>query len=146
MAGHEAALGIQWLYGVLSGDTTLLSYATGGVHRAMAPPGTSPVYVIISHQSGLDVLTVNAFRLMDNLLYQAKAVGPASMMDTIVAAAERIDQLLSPNQGASSGTVTGGYIGNCHREQPIFLDEPGLINGELWTNVGGLYRLEIKQT
>lgn len=139
----EVVAGFQWIYSVLSPDSTLATYAPGGVYRSMAPPDTAAPYVIMAHQSGLDVLTVNAFRLMDNLLYQVKAAGPASQMTAIAAAALRIDQLLCPNEGSGSGTVAGGYIGNCHREQPIFIDE--LVNGETWTNVGGMYRLEIKQ-
>jgi len=140
MSTHEVVAGFMWIYSVLSIDATLLASAPGGVYRSLAPPITASPYVIMAHQSGMDVVTINAFRLMDNLLYQVKAVGPSSQMVAIAAAAARIDQLL----GLASGTVTGGYIGSCYREQPIFVDESP-INGEQYTNVGGLYRLQIKQ-
>lgn len=140
MAGHELMLGFEWLYGVLSGDTTLLSYATGGVWRAYAPPATVPPYVIMGHQSSQDVTTMNAFRLMTSALYQVKIVGPASNMTPLVNGAERIDQLI----GLTSGVVTNGVILASYREQP--LEVPELVNGELWENIGGLYRLQVEQS
>ena len=99
--GHEGAYGLQWLKSTLAGDSTLTGYAPGGVYRGVAPPGVLTPFVIISLQAGIDVLTVNAYRLMSQPLYQVKAVGPASVTATIVAAASQIDALL----GRSSGTI-----------------------------------------
>ena len=99
--GHEGVYGLQWLRATLAADSTLATAAPGGVYRGVAPPGVLTPFVIISLQSGIDVLTVNAYRLMSQPLYQVKAVGPASVMTTIVAAANEIDALL----GRSSGTI-----------------------------------------
>lgn len=136
---QETAIALEWLMSTLTGDNALTPLATGGVHRAMASPGTVPPYVIVAFQAGVDVLSANAFRLMDNLLYQVKVVGPASMTATLLSAAAEIDALLK----LASGTATGGLILSCYRESPLQLDE--LVNGELWSNVGGLYRLLIQQ-
>lgn len=143
MAVHEITTGFQWLYSVLSGDSTLtalLGDGAQGIWRAYAPPSTVPPYVIMSYQSGSDVITMNAFRLMVSGLYQVKIVGPAANMTPLAQGAERIDQLL----GLTSGTPTGAVVLACYREQPIFLDE--LVNGEVWSNAGGMYRLYIEQT
>jgi hypothetical protein len=139
-SGHEVLLGYEWLKAVLTGDSTLMGYATGGVFHSLAPPNTAPPFVIMSYQAGIDVTTLNAFRLMDELSYQVKVVGPVTLMSTLALAAERIDILL----GLASGTITGGYILSCYREQPLMMDE--LVNTEVWTNVGGLYRLQLEQT
>lgn len=141
MSAHEIALSFEWLYSTLSGDSTLAGYAPGGVFRSLAPPTTATPFVIMSYQSGLDSLTMNAVRMMSELLFLAKAVGPATSMAGIVNAASQIDVLLKRTSGT---TVDGlGAILACYREQPLEVDE--IVNGELWTNIGGLYRLQIEQ-
>jgi len=141
MSLHEVEIALAWLYGAMTGDSTLTALVPGGFWRAYAPPSTSPVYVIFGLQSGgNDTLTMNAVRLLANPLYQIKAVGPASNMQAILDAASELDNLLK----RTSGTIVGGYVGACYREQPLSVDE--LVNGEVWSNVGGMYRLQIQQT
>jgi hypothetical protein len=138
MAGYETTAGFQWLYNTLSADSTLQTDAPGGVWRGLAPPGTATPFVILSLQSGKDVITANAVRVFDDDTFLVKAVGPASNNAGVLAAASRIDALL----GRTSGQVTAGAILACYRETPISIDE--LVNGELWSNLGGLYRLIIQ--
>jgi len=141
MAGHETWFGFEWLYTTLSNDSTLTGYAPGGVWRGLAPPGTVTPYVVLVFQAGVDVITANAFRIMDDLLFQVKAVGPGNESAAIVNAASRVDALIgSP---PTSGAVTGGTILSCNRQSPFQLDE--LVNGELWMNMGGMYRLIVEQ-
>lgn len=101
--GSEVMYGIQWLVATLSADSTLAGYAPGGIWRGLAPPATTTPFVIVAHQAGTDSLTMNAFRLFSEIVYQVKAVGPASVTTQITNAAGRIDQLIgSP---PASGTV-----------------------------------------
>lgn len=139
-SGHEVMLGFQWIIGILGADTTLAGFAPGGVKRALAPPDTATPFVIVGYQAGSDVTTMNAFRVMSSLLFQVKASGPASGTVALANAAEQIDVLLDQK----SGTTTGGYVLSCSRQSPLEVDE--LVTGELWTNIGGLYRLQIEQT
>lgn len=142
MPALEVNLGFQWLESTLSNDATLKSLAPGGVWRALAPPGTATPFVVFGLQSGSDVVTMNGYRVMDDLLYMVKVAGPASNTSAIAQAAERVDQLIgSP---PTSGTVTGGAILASYGQTPLFIDE--IVNGELWTNAGRLYRLIIEQT
>jgi hypothetical protein len=62
------------------------------------------------------------------------------MTSQLMAAAARIDDLI----GLASGTATGGLVLSCFRDSPLQLDE--LVNGNLWTNIGGLYRPYIQKT
>ena len=141
MGVHEVVAGYQWIYTTLSSDSLLTSYAPGGVHRSLAPPETQAPFIVMNYQSGLDVITMNAFRMMVSALFQVKCVGPASMTEQIANAAARIDALIgSP---PVSGTVTGGYVAASYRESPLAIDE--LVVGEVWSNFGGLYRLLIEQ-
>jgi hypothetical protein len=143
MSVQEIVVGIQWLQAILGGDSALSGFAPGGVHRGLAPPGTATPYVIINAQAASDSITMNAFRLLVSALYQVIAVGPASAgtgTTGLANAAARIDALIgSP---PTSGTVTGGYVAASYRQSPLFLDE--VINGEMWSRIGGLYRLSIE--
>lgn len=146
MSAHEIALGFEWLYSTLSADTTLAGFAPGGVWRALAPPGTATPFVVLVHQAGTDAVTMNGFRMLDDLLFQVKAVGPANITATVASAAERIDILLGGPPGTPASGATADNLGQvlaCYRQSPLQLDE--LVSGELWTNMGGLYRMIIEQ-
>lgn len=147
MSTHEVVIALSWLNTTLTGDATLSSLAPGGVYRALAEPidnSGNPIatpYVVFGLQSpGNDTLTANAVRLLTNPLYQVKAVGPSSATEAVGLAASEIDDLLK----RTAGSVTGGLVSACFREQPLELDE--LVNGEQFINIGGLYRLQIQQT
>lgn len=124
-----------WLYNTLHGDATLLTYVTG-VYAGTAPDGAVDPYVVYNWQGGADVMVANGRRVMNNSLYQVKVVGQASTnIAKITSAADRIDTLLQ----RASGTVSGGTILFCERQYPLIVDN--VVNGVLWTNVGGLYRI-----
>lgn len=146
---HESLLGYAFLSSTLSSDTALQGYAPGGVHRGLAPSGAAAPFVIMVHQAGSDSVTMNGFRMLVESLYQVKVVGPASLTTTLALAAARIDRLLgSPPGVPASGAVvvngvTEGQVLACYRQAPLALDE--LVNGEVWSNFGGLYRMLIEQ-
>lgn len=137
---QESAIALEWLYTTLSNDNALTSYAPGGVWRALAPDGTITPFVIISYQSGMDVLSMNAYRLMSDLLFQVKIVGPALITSQLFNAANEVDAVLK----RASGTVDGGIVLACFRESPLQTDE--IVNGEQWSNIGGLYRTIVQQS
>jgi hypothetical protein len=144
MSNHEIMLGFQWLQYVLTADATLMGYVSGNVFRALAPATTPPPYIIYGYQSGSDALTLSAVRIYSNLLYQVKVCGPASMDVTLAAAATEIDNLLKRPVGIPITSDGLGAILAAYREAPIIVDSE--VNGEVWSNVGGLYRLELQQT
>ncbi|MGZ3677036.1 MAG: tail completion protein gp17 [Ktedonobacterales bacterium] len=131
---NEALHVYQWLYATLHGDATLMSAATG-VFAGAAPDGTAPPYVVYNWQGGTDVATVNGRRIMNNSLYQIKAVGPTAQIATLQTIADRIDTLLQ----RASGTAAGANILFCDRQYPLVITNT--VNGTLWVNVGGLYRI-----
>ena len=143
---HEVATGYAFLYSTLQADATLATLAPGGIHRSIAPNGTPTPVIIISLQSGIDVVTVAGVRLMTNALYQIKAVGPASDMQSIVNAASQLDIVLGGSQGIRNITVNGGgYVLSCVREIPLAYDDTQLVVGQLWTYLGGMYRIYAEQ-
>lgn len=146
MSAHEIFLGMQFLDSTLRNDAQLMALLTGGLYRGTADEGTQPPYGVFAFQAGSDTTTMNGVRLLVSALFQVKAIGSSDETLTLAQAAERIDQLLGgPPNGPVSGSVTGGYIAACYRQSPIWIDEPP-IEGEQWTDIGGLYRLQIEQT
>jgi len=146
MSASEAVLGLQFLFGILSADSTLAGYAPGGGFRSLAPDGTATPFWVVSLQSaGKDSMTQQAVRLLANPLFLIKVSGPASQMQAIANAAAQIDVLLGGGQGLRNRSVTGGWIAACYRES-VHLQDEGPINGVVWSNLGGLYRMEIEQS
>lgn len=129
--------GFKLLYGVLSSDATFMAAVTG-IYEVMAPTQATPDYALLIHQSATDVNAATAARIMTSLLYQVKVVGPAQDETALRAAYTRADGLLQPNGRALSNT-TGTLA--CYREQTFSVGE--LVNGALWLNIGGLYRIEV---
>ena len=110
-----------------------------------------PPYVIVGQQSSHDVITANAYRIFDSLLFRVEAHGMASQTDTTAQAGAQIDRLLGgppglplTSQSIIVNSVTLGVVLDCHREQPLQLDE--IINTtEQWVRFGGMYRILIEQ-
>jgi hypothetical protein len=137
---NEAAEAYEFLEAKLSGDATLLGYLGSGassLYPDLAPPGVATPYVLFSMQSEVDSLTATAVRILARPLFQVKAVGPANQRAAIRNAANRIDTLLA----RTSGTTTNAIIEACWRDGAINI--PEVVDGALWTSLGGLYRLEI---
>jgi hypothetical protein len=134
---NEGAEAYEFLYTKLHGDATLLSYATGDVWPDMAPPGTATPFVVLTLQSETDTLTMNVFRILSRPLFQVKATGPATQRVALRNAANRIDTLL----GRTNGTTTNAIIESCWRDGVFNL--PEIVDGALWTSIGGFYRLDI---
>ena len=147
---HESYLGFLFLAGILQVDATLSGLAPGGVWRGLAPPASSTPFVVMSHQAGTDVLTMNGVRLFVSMLYLVKAVGPSSATAAVALAAARIDRLLgSPPGLPASGavivaSVTEGQVYAVFREMPLMIEEAP-VAGEEYINMGGMYRMQIGQ-
>jgi hypothetical protein len=145
MSANEAFVGLEFLVGRLKGDAMLASLAPGGVWDSMAPQGTAQPFIIVAYQAGTDTTTnVGVVRLLSLILYQVKAVGPATMATAVAAAAAQADAVLGGKNGLKNIATADGFIAACYREQPLMYPEPQPVNGVLWTNIGGLQRLEIE--
>ena len=139
MSVIESYVGLEFIFATLTNDATFNSLALGGAWRGSAPVGTPMPLCIISFQSGIDVLTANARRMMINAMFQVKASGQAANTPAVAALAAAIDALLA----RTSGYATGGYALACFRESVIQYDED--IGSDKYTHMGGLYRLLLQQ-
>lgn len=148
---NEQMLAYIWIRQQLMNDSALTGYAPGGVWRGLAPNAVSTPFVIVQHQGGLDVITVNGLRMLVDMTFQVKAIGPGDAITTDItnSAAARIDALFgSPPGRPPSGFITVnavnvGWLYTIYRTAPLVLDE--LVNGETWTSIGGMYRTQVSQ-
>lgn len=126
-----------WLYTTLSGDATIASLATGGVHEEIDAGGsTAYPKVIYRYQGGSDVPALGARRVALNALWAVYAVWrQASYGGALDTLAARIGALL---QGAE-GTAAGGIVLACVRESPLILATRQ--NGVETRMSGGIYRI-----
>jgi hypothetical protein len=134
-----ASVGLAWLYTTLGSDSTLSGYAPGGVWRYTAPPGTATPFLIINPQSMSDKLTMNAYRIYSSDVFLVKAVAPETQYQQMINATSRVDALINTQRNLS---ITGGTLLACFRESEFAYSE--LVNGDIWQNIGGLYRLMIE--
>lgn len=149
---HAAAIAYRWIAarlapsGVL--DSVLAAAGVGGAHADMIPVGTTwstgaaPYRVTYGEQTaGEDAYVIGQRRLTTDPLFQVAVVGRVAGVDSLEAAADRIDALLHE----ASGSVTGGEVLACTRERPLRLG-PLYGPGSITTyKLGGLYRLVIRE-
>ena len=140
---NDAGNGFTFLYSLLHADATLLGLVSG-IFRDVAEQGTAPDWLVIGHQSGQDVLSATANRIMSPNLYRIFAVGPESDYANLKAITDRVDALLQPSGNPLRNVTSGGVtILACYREQPLAISETvqGSAQGPAWLNLGGLYRI-----
>ena len=126
----------------MQADSALMAAATGGVFREYAPMDTVPPFVIVQQQSSVDVNTMNGTRLFTNKLMQIKALGPSGPggnYTALVTICDRIDALFKNVRDI--GLPSGGVLA-CYRESEIAYGE--IVNGQPWSHLGALYRIELQ--
>ncbi len=138
----EVAQAFSWVSTTMQADSALMAAAVGGVYREYAQVDTVAPFVIVSQQSSIDVNTVNGIRLFTDKLMLIKAIGPSGPggnFAALVTICDRIDALFKNVRNV--GLPSGGILA-CYREQEISYGE--LVNGQPWSHLGALYRIELQ--
>ena len=134
----EIVTASKWLYGVLNGDATLKTY-TPNIYALPAPQGAALPYTVFNELSAVDLQTLGPQRIWTNALFIVRAVMETeSYGGNLELAANRIDTLLQ----AQHGSVTGGNVWACVREQPFWLID--YHGGQQIRHLGGIYRIFAK--
>lgn len=133
----EAAFGYEWLQTTLNVASVRNAGATG-VYADVAEVGSVAPWVVYGLQSSTDSNSGANWRLLTDNLFWVRAVGLKRDRALLVAIANACDALLQRKQGT---TTDGGVILDCTREQQLTITQN--LDGELWTYMGGLYRLLI---
>lgn len=136
----ETTQAYAWVDSTMRADSALMAAAVGGVWQGDADIGTTPPFAAYSRQAGSDVMTLQAIRLWSSILLQIKAVGPVSGYAALIVIANRIDALFK--RVGPVGLAGGGGVLSCYRESEFELAE--IVNGAMWSNLGGLYRIDLQ--
>ncbi len=129
-----------WLYGLLTADTELSALVDSRVYSGAAPQGAALPYVVISHQSGRDVLGVGTTRIMSHLIYLVKAVGQGQSYVSLEPIADCIDAALHGASGSVAGVDgAGAELLACTRAMTVAYAE--IDEGIQYRHLGGLYEL-----
>lgn len=131
----EVARALLWIYATLAADPDLDALVDGRIYDGVAPEGASFPYVIFNYQGGSDTVVVGAARVLNQSVYQIKAVTQSQSYASGAEIADRIDTLLQ----AQSGQADDGLVLGANREQPIMYVE--VIETIQYRHTGGLYRL-----
>ena len=107
-----------------------------------APNGDPLLYVLYKPNSpGVDLYTVGAIRQQTDPLWVVVVVGRVTDVGLLSVAAKRIDTLLH----GSMGGVEGGYVQACVREAPHEMGPLFSAGDVSLYELGGRYRLYIRE-
>lgn len=128
----ESEVVAEWLHDTLSGDAALMALVTG-VYDTLAPQNSQPPFVVFQEQSGRDVLTVAARRIMYSGVWLAKGIVKGGSFVPLLAIMARVDALL----GHTSGTTDEGAVLSCTRRSTVrYVETAG---GVAYRHLGALF-------
>lgn len=127
----------QWMWSVLSGDSTLSTAVSGRIYADEAPQGALTPMVIFAYLGGAERLRPFHDRRFTTALYLVRAIADGSSYEAIETIADRIDSLLTV--GDQGTVVRDVRISSCQREQPH--QRKDSENGKPVVYLGGFYRL-----
>jgi len=119
----------------LSTLTALTSIVGTRIYSETAPRGAHYPVAVFRWQGGRDAAVVKGSSLFLDELYAVKMVCTGNDYGPIEDAAEAIHEAL---EGAS-GSVEGGKVVYCNREQPLKYTET--VDGVTYRHLGGIYRI-----
>lgn len=135
----ETTIADTWVYATLKADATLTALIGGSnarIYRGMAPQNaTYPCVVFFYQPGGRDVRGVGTFNIMVTGSWVIKAIDRVTGASSAATIAARMYTLLH----GQKGSVTGGAVLACTREEPINYVE--LLDGAQYQHVGGVYQI-----
>lgn len=139
----EVTIADTWVHATLKADATLTALIGGShaprIYRGMAPKdAVFPCVVFFYQPGGRDVRGVGTVNIMINGSWVIKAIDRATSASSAATIAARMYTLLH----GQKGTVTGGAVLACTREEPIAYVE--LLDGAQYQHVGGVYQIYLQ--
>jgi hypothetical protein len=131
----------------LDADSTLTTYAPGGVWTDPAPEAATPitegsvapVFVTVGLLSDRPQWCSGGLGYHD-ALYTVQAVGPSDRLRDIEAASLRIYELLTRSE-SEGRDIDGWDIGGLRLEAVVEFPDPEVATGIRWEHRGGQYRV-----
>lgn len=127
----------QWLWSVLSGDSTLNVSVSGRIYADEAPQGARVPMIIFAYLGGAERMRPMRNGRFTTALYLVRAIADGSSYETIEPIADRIDAVLT--LGDQGTVVRDVRMTSIFREQPH--QRKDSENGKPTVYLGGFYRL-----
>lgn len=131
------------LQGYLAADVTLAGLALGGVWEDPAPQDREQTFVVIGYETAVDQVVCGGGDRITEFYYAVKAVGPASLIESVRLAALRVDALLHFGPIVQAG-LPGYSVKKSTRTEPISYPDPEPVTGIRWEHRGGHYRIDVE--
>jgi hypothetical protein len=128
----------KWLYSHMAADNIINTASGGRIYADEAPQGAATPMVLYAFLGGSDRLLSFRGRL-SSVLYLIRAVNEGSSYDSILAVADRIDELLTTAISDQGTVVDDTRITACYREQPHQRKDQAF--GVPVVYLGGYYRI-----
>lgn len=138
--GAETALTDQWVEATLLAHAPLTAFVSTRVYPDLAPPDITMPFVVYQEQSSDDVRGVGPTNILTTTVYVVKAIAQGSNFDALQPVAEAIYGALHN----ASGTITGGRVLTCLRDQPFRLTE--FTDGKTYRHLGGRFSIQVQGT
>ena len=129
----------RWIRGRLASDATITSVVGNRIFHGVAPTGTPFPFIVYQMISpGSHRYAMNGNHGWSDPQFQVKGVSKDSSTD-LETIADQIHTLIHHQ----SGSAQGGTILRCIRTESI--DQPDLIDGVRYFNLGGVYRITVQE-
>jgi hypothetical protein len=135
----------KWIYDALHGNSDIAAAVSTRIYSGRAPGSPASrvfPYIIFNFQGGTNVNGLGTVRLLARPLFQVRVVTKGDPTAAVRKVDKRIDDVL----GTAVYQPSGDYYFTAEQEQPIDREETDLATGDVYWNLGGLYRLYIGRT
>ena len=136
---NEIGRAQKWIYDKLVADPDVEDVIGTRVYANQAPEGVDFPLILFSFQGGFDTRGNGTCRIQTNPVFQIKVICESAPDDDVLLVADRIDELFQE----AVTEISEEYVFSSRREQPVQFAEPKPGSAEIYTHVGGLYRLVI---
>ena len=128
----------QWMYGVLSADTTIQTTFGTRIYRKLMPQTATYNNALVMQYMGGGVLTVtNGIRIWSDMLFLLKGSGPSGNYAALRDGMNRADTLLD----RVDGSVSGARIVWSQHESEIPI-QPVVENTVVYETIATMYRVK----
>ena len=127
----------QWMYGVLSADTTIKNTFSTRIYRKSAPQTADyPPMLIMQYMGGAEHTVTNGISVYSGMVFMVKGTAKSGVYASLRDGMSRVDTLLH----RASGDVSGARVVWCQKLAEIPL-EPVVYSGEMYEQIATNYRV-----
>lgn len=137
--GAEAIGAEEWLTAKLGAEPTLISAVDGRIFWGVAPPKTLFPFVTFNLMANSIRRTIGGRIVWIDLVYLVTGVDEGGSPARLVSVASGIHTALERQRGETANLI----VVSCYRTA-VHAPPPVIVNDDLFSNLGGQYRIRIR--